>query len=78
MNHHKRPTEIRVSDSEDLLDIHEAAHRLGVTVRYMRRMTEEKRVRYLKVGRLIRFRPSDLQAFLKQVEVEAVTSSGSA
>lgn len=54
------------------LNIEEAAYRLGVSVRYMRRMVDEKRVRYLKVGRLVRFRSPDLEAFLKQAEVEPV------
>lgn len=54
------------------LNIQEAAHRLGVSVRYMRRMVDERRVRYLKVGRLVRFRGPDLEAFLKQAEVEPV------
>jgi excisionase family DNA binding protein len=54
------------------LNIEDAAHRLGVSVRYMRRMIDEKRVRYLKVGRLVRFRGPDLAAFLKQAEVEPV------
>lgn len=58
------------------LNIQEAAHRLGVSVRYMRRMVDEKRVRYLKVGRLVRFRGPDLEAFLKQAEVEPVSVSG--
>lgn len=58
------------------LNIEEAARRLGVTVRYMRRMVDEKRVRYLKVGRLVRFRGPDLEAFLKQAEVEPISASG--
>ena len=57
------------------INIKEASQRLGVSVRYMRRMVDEKRVRYLKVGRLIRFRGSDLDAYLKRAEVEAVVTS---
>ena len=44
-------------------------------MRYVRRMVEEKRVRYLKVGRLVRFWPSDLEAFLTDAEIEAASES---
>lgn len=57
------------------LNIEEAAQRLGVSVRYVRRLVDEKRVRYLKVGRLVRFRGADLEAFLKRSEVEPAPSS---
>lgn len=68
--------EIRGADRDALLDIHDAAYQLSVNVRYVRRMVDERRVRFLKVGRLIRFRRSDLEAFLKHAEVEPVSASG--
>jgi len=57
------------------LNIEEAAQRLGVSVRYVRRLVDEKRVRYLKVGRLVRFRGADLEALLKRSEIEPAPSS---
>ncbi len=37
---------------EPLLDIDDLATRLGVTARFVRRLVEERRVPYLKIGRL--------------------------
>jgi excisionase family DNA binding protein len=38
-----------------LLDIEELAVRLGVSVRYIRRLVAERRIAYVKVGHLVRF-----------------------
>ena len=66
----------RSNSHEDVpLSIEDAAHRLGVSVRYVRRMVDEKRVRYLKIGRLVRFRDADLEAFLTQSEIQPASSS---
>lgn len=57
------------------LNIKDASKRLGVSVRYMRRMVEERRVRYLKLGRLIRFRAADLDDYLRRAEVQPTSDS---
>ena len=44
------------------LTLSEAAAYLNVTERYVRRLVAERRVAYHKVGRLLRFRQSDLDA----------------
>jgi excisionase family DNA binding protein len=38
-----------------LLDIDGLAERLGTTPRFVRRLVEERRIPYLKIGRLVRF-----------------------
>ncbi len=38
-----------------LIDIDEVAGRLGVSTRYVRRLVAERRIAYVKVGRLLRF-----------------------
>ena len=43
----------------------EAAEYLGVSERYVRRLVAERRVAYLKVGRLVRVRAEDLDGLLK-------------
>ena len=53
-----------------LLSISEAATRLGVTERYIRRLVYERRVPFYKVGRLVRFRESDLDEWLEAGRVE--------
>jgi excisionase family DNA binding protein len=56
------------------LSVSEAAVYLNVNVRYVRRLVAERRVTYLKVGRLLRFRASDLEAYLQSCRVEPPTS----
>jgi excisionase family DNA binding protein len=48
-----------------LLTIDQLAGRLGITVRHVRRLVAEKRVPYLKVGRLVRFDPSEIANWLR-------------
>jgi excisionase family DNA binding protein len=48
-----------------LLDVAGAAAQLGVSEAFVRRLVLERRVRYFKVGKLLRFRPSDLDAFVE-------------
>ncbi len=47
------------------LDVAGAAAYLGVSEAFVRRIVLERRVRYFKVGKLLRFRPSDLDAFVE-------------
>jgi excisionase family DNA binding protein len=55
------------------LDLVGAASYLNVNERYVRRLVAERRVRYLKVGRLLRFRVEDLETFLDSCRVEPAT-----
>ncbi len=48
-----------------LLDVAGAAAYLGVTDAFVRRLVLEKRVRYFKVGKFVRFRAGDLDAFVE-------------
>ena len=51
-----------ISTSHDgLLDIDGLAERLGVGERFVRRLVEERRIPYLKIGRLVRFDTDDHQ-----------------
>lgn len=47
-----------------LLDITEVAEHLGVQVRHVRRLVHEDRIPYVKWGRLLRFDPAELAAWL--------------
>jgi excisionase family DNA binding protein len=47
-----------------LLDIDETARLLNTTPRFVRRLVQERRVPYLKVGRFIRFDPDEIDAWL--------------
>ena len=52
------------------LSIVEAADYLNVGVRFMRRLVADRRIRYFKVGRFLRFDPSDLARFAAAGEVQ--------
>jgi excisionase family DNA binding protein len=55
----------------ELMSIEQLAQRLGITVRHVRRLVAEKRVPYLKVGRLVRFDPEAIKAWLDTTRFEA-------
>ncbi|MGH1492072.1 MAG: helix-turn-helix domain-containing protein [Acidimicrobiales bacterium] len=58
--------------SETLLDIDGAAERLAISPRFMRKLVAERRIPFLKVGRLVRFDVADLNRWLDGCRVEAV------
>jgi excisionase family DNA binding protein len=53
-----------LSTIPQLLTIDQVAERLGITVRHVRRLVAEKRVPYLKVGKLVRFNPDEIKQWL--------------
>jgi len=55
-----------VEDSQQrLLDVSAVAERLNVTERFVRRLVAERRIPIQKVGRHVRFRERDVDAFLE-------------
>ena len=56
--------------SPELLDYPAAAAYLGATQSFLRRLVLEKRVRYYKVGKFVRFRVRDLDAFVDAGRVD--------
>ncbi len=55
-----------------LLDYSDAAAYLGITVRHLKRLREYGQIEYVKVGRLVRFRPDALDDY---IEAHAVPAS---
>jgi excisionase family DNA binding protein len=53
-----------------LLDRDELAARLGVSERFVRRLVEERRIPYLKIGRFVRFDPVEIDRWLAPQRVE--------
>jgi excisionase family DNA binding protein len=49
---------------DSLMDIEAVALRLGVQVRHVRRLVHERRIPYLKWGRLLRFDPTEIEHWL--------------
>ncbi|MPY94130.1 MAG: helix-turn-helix domain-containing protein [Acidimicrobiia bacterium] len=54
-----------------LIDIAAAAERLGVSVRYVRRLVAQRRIPYVKLGHYLRFDPTELDAWIDQSRVAA-------
>jgi excisionase family DNA binding protein len=54
-----------------LLDVPAAAERLNISVRHLRELLYRREVPYLKVGRLVRFDPADLDAWLEARKIPA-------
>lgn len=51
-------------DLPHLLDIDEVAAHLGVSVRHVRRLVAERRIPFVKWGKLLRFDPADIAVWL--------------
>ena len=66
----RQPGGRRTIDGQ-LLDIDDAAAQLNVTPRFVRRLVAERRISYLKVGRFIRFYPSDVDHWIEERRVDA-------
>lgn len=49
-----------------LLDIDQLAKHLGTSHRHIRRLIAERRIPYVKVGRLIRFDPAEIATWLDE------------
>ncbi|MFE2275856.1 helix-turn-helix domain-containing protein [Streptomyces sp. NPDC059454] len=57
---------------ERLLTVNQVAERLGTGVRFARRLIEERRIRYVKVGRHVRIPESAVRDYLAAHTVEPV------
>jgi excisionase family DNA binding protein len=53
-----------------LLNIDQAAERLGTSPRFVRRLVAERRLTFVRVGRYVRIEPADLDAFIDAGRVE--------
>jgi excisionase family DNA binding protein len=59
--------------AERLLTVSEAAEILSTTERFPRRLIEERRIRFVRVGRHVRIPESALRDFIAAGRVEPIT-----
>ena len=59
-----------------LLTVHQVADVLGTTVRFPRRLIEERRITFVKVGRHVRIPESAVAEFIRANTVEPVRLAG--
>jgi len=62
---------------EPLLDINAVAARLNITVRHVRRLIAERRIPFLKVGKLLRFDPVEIARWTASLAVVSARCDGS-
>lgn len=55
-----------------LLDVSQVASRLGVTTRFVRRLVDERRIPFCKIGKFVRFDPVDIDAWIAARRVDSV------
>lgn len=55
-----------------MLTVEQAAQRLGTKVRFVRRIIAERRIRFYKVGKYVRFHPDDLTDYIRQGRIDAI------
>lgn len=55
---------MKKADLEDLLSVDEAAKKLGISPSAIYNNRKTLSIPYIRIGRLIRFRPSEIQKFL--------------
>lgn len=59
------PTTRSTSDRlRHLISISDVAEALGVDVRHVRRLVQERRIPYIKWGHLLRFDPAEIEAWI--------------
>jgi excisionase family DNA binding protein len=62
-----------VAGVETLLDKPAAAAKLGTTVRHLTDLVARREIPFVKVGRLVRFKPDDIDAYIERQTSEAVS-----
>lgn len=61
------------ADGNEFLTVRGAAAYLATSERFVRRLVAERRIRFYRVGRHIRFAVADLRAFVEAGCVEPIT-----
>ena len=63
-------TRAQAPAGDNLMDITGVAERLGVRVRFVRRLVAERRIPYIKLGHLLRFDPVQIDEWLDRSRVD--------
>ncbi|MFE9393225.1 helix-turn-helix domain-containing protein [Streptomyces sp. NPDC006784] len=64
--------------ADRLLTVDEAAECLGTGVRFVRRLIQERRIRYVKLGKPVRIPESALAAYIEQRTVPSLQEARAA
>jgi excisionase family DNA binding protein len=64
----------QMTSTEQLMDIAAVAARLGVQVRHVRRLVNERRIPFIKWGHLLRFDPNEVETWIDEARRSAVVN----
>ena len=59
----------------ELLTIEQAAERISMSARYVRRLIAERRIVFYRLGRAVRIDPADLAQFITAGRIEPITET---
>jgi len=59
----------------ELFTVEEAADRISMSARYVRRLIADRRIVFYRLGRSIRIDPADLASLIESGRVEPITSA---
>ncbi|MEV0602871.1 excisionase family DNA-binding protein [Streptomyces sp. NPDC050315] len=60
--------------ADRLLTVQQAAERLGTTVRFPRRLIEERRITFVRVGRHVRIPETVLESYINEHTVQPISA----
>jgi excisionase family DNA binding protein len=60
---------------KEMLTVDEAAARMKMSTRHIRRLVDERRIAYHRLGRSIRLDPVDVDAYIASNRVEPITEA---
>lgn len=63
-------------NTEELLTVDEAAHLMKMSPRHVRRLVQERRIGFRRLGRCVRFTTADVTAYVDGSLVEPVSELG--
>jgi excisionase family DNA binding protein len=63
------------SQACELFTVEEAADRISMSARYVRRLIAERRIVFYRLGRSVRIDPADLTALIESGRVEPITTA---
>jgi excisionase family DNA binding protein len=63
------------SQAGELLTVEQAADRIRMSARYVRRLISERRIGFYRLGRSVRIDPAELTAFIIAGRIEPITET---
>jgi excisionase family DNA binding protein len=66
----KGTRQMTITPGTELLTVDEAAVRIGMSVRHVRRLVAERRIGHHRLGRAVRLHPADLDAYVATTRIE--------